>query len=64
MGDEEVLPAEGSGAPGPLAPAGEETREIQAPEEEARPRKEVARPVAPTQEEIDRHRVDHLPYRN
>ena len=43
-------------------PGGEED-EIQAPEEETRPFKAMNRPEAPTQEEIDRHRIDHLPYR-
>ena len=38
-------------------------REIVAPEEETRPFKAMGRPEAPTQEEIDRHRIDHIPYR-
>ena len=34
------------------------------PVEEARPRKDPVGPAAPTQEEIARHRIDHLPYRD
>ena len=37
--------------------------ELNAPEE-ARPTRTITRPTAPTQEEIDRHYVDHLPYRD
>ena len=38
--------------------------EITAPEEEATPSKAMVRPSTPSQEEIDRHRIDHLPYRD
>ena len=53
-----------SGAPCPVPPAEPQGEEVQVPEEETRPRKEFTRPELPTQAEIDRHRIDHLPYRN
>ena len=64
--DEAVLPSmdEGGGVYGPTAPDTPREVEIEAPGEEARVRKDLPRPYAPTQAEIDKHRVDHLPYRN
>ena len=42
----------------------EEGEELNAQEgEEARPHKPIQRPDMPSQADIDRHRVDHLPYR-
>ena len=38
--------------------------EISVPAEETRPRRDIPRPAPPSQEEIDKHKVDHLPYRN
>ena len=65
MCDEAVLPAvSDSGVCGPSAPEAAREVELEAPVEEARTRKDAPRPYAPTQEEIARHRVDHLPYRN
>ena len=64
MCDDAVLPTEGEGVPSPSGHETGDAEEIEAPAEEARVRKEPVRPAAPTQEEIDRHRVDHLPYRN
>ena len=37
--------------------------ELEASSEEAKQRAEVARPDLPPQAEIDRHRIDHVPYR-
>ena len=65
MCDEAVLPAvPDSGVCGPSAPEAAREVELEAPVEEARTRKDAPRPYAPTQEEIAKHRVDHLPYRN
>ena len=58
------MPAEAESAPGAPPPGSEAMGEIEVPTEEARPRKDPVRPVAPTQEERDRHRIDHLPYRS
>ena len=58
----EVLPAEelaGSEAAPSAAP---EPEEISYPEE-AKDFKEAARTWLPTQAEIDKHRIDHIPYR-
>ena len=55
---------EGGAAPGSTVPPVTEDVEIEAPVEEARTRKDMPRPYAPTQDEIAKHRVDHLPYRN
>ena len=41
-----------------------ENCELSVLEEETRQIKEPPRPTAPTQAEIDKHRIDHLPYRN
>ena len=38
--------------------------EITTPEEEARPATQMTRPHLPTQEEIEKHRIDHLPFRD
>ena len=43
---------------------GSEAQEITVEEEETMPAKVIARPNMPTQAEIDRHRVDHIPYRS
>ena len=56
--------AEGESTPGAVAREEAPEVEIEAPVEEARARKELPRPYAPTPEEIAKHRVDHLPYRN
>ena len=40
------------------------TEEIVSTEDEVQPCKQVKRPTAPTQSELDEHRVDHLPYRD
>ena len=37
--------------------------ELDAPEE-VRPVRTLPRPTTPTQEEIDKHNIDHLPYRD
>ena len=50
--------------PDPAVPEGKEETELEAPVEEARTRKDTPRPYAPTAEEIAKHRIDHLPYRN
>ena len=50
--------------PGPAVPEGKEEIELEASVEEARTRKDIPRPYAPTAEEIAKHRIDHLPYRN
>ena len=64
--DDAVLPneVEGERICDPKPAAGEAEGEVSVPEEEARPRKELQRPTAPSQAEIDKHRIDHLPYRN
>ena len=41
-----------------------ESDEIQAPQEEVRPSAVMIRPEMPSQAEIDKHRIDHLPYRS
>jgi hypothetical protein len=65
MCDDAVLPAvPDGGVCGPAGPEVVREVEIEAPVEEARTRKDIPRPYAPTQEEIAKHRVDHLPYRN
>ena len=56
----------GHGGHGQLLPVGglEEGEEMHSQEgEEARPQKPMPRPDMPSQAEIDRHRIDHLPYR-
>ena len=55
-----VLASEAESTGGEQAPLGE----LHAPEEEARPAKVINRPDMPTQAEIDRHRIDHVPYRS
>lgn len=62
------LPAEvewpGAGAPVTPQDDGPELgREIEAREEEAKPVKQLKSPEMLTQAEIDRHRIDHIPYR-
>ena len=38
--------------------------ELTVPGEEALPTKVIARPTMPTQAEVERHRIDHIPYRS
>ena len=59
-GEQDDNPNEGSEEI-PLGGAPE--AEIEAPEEEAHPQRNVPRPDLPSHAEIDRHRVDHIPYR-
>ena len=56
-----VLASEGEVAGSDILPEG--GREITA-EDEALPTKVIARPGMPTQAEIERHRIDHIPYRS
>ena len=49
-----------------ILPVGEQeddSKELDASEEEAQPRRVIPRPDMPSQAELDQHRVDHLPYR-
>ena len=65
MCDEAVLPAVPDGEVcGPAVPEVVREVELEAPVEEARARTDLPRPYAPTPEELARHRVDLLPYRN
>ena len=64
--DEGVFPSEEESVPVYGRAPGDEVQEgeLSVPDEEARPSKQILRPLAPSQAEIDNHRIDHLPYRN
>ena len=58
----QVLASESEAAGSGPAPAGE--GQPTGPDKEALPTKVIARPGMPTQAEIERHRIDHIPYRS
>ena len=53
------MPSTGGVSPG----VDEEADAIHAPDEEVKQTKTVRSPPMPTQEEVDAHKVSHLPYR-